>query len=91
MTFKFIGIEADISGHAVFDRFGQAATLPDGMEQEAAAACCLPAEQFDALFTADEVDRYAMPAAHDGADSDFLERKRKAAAALAEFRKSNGR
>jgi hypothetical protein len=86
MKVCFIGIEAEIDGYERMDRFGQVVTLPDGMEAEAAAACCLPAEQFAELFAGVDVDVYAMPASHDTADETFLLRKRAANVALAEFR-----
>ena len=89
--FRFIGIEAEISGHARMDRYGQLVTLPDGMEAEASAACCIPAAEFDEIFEGVAVDDYAMVASHDAAPAEFQVRKRQAAAALAGFRKSNGR
>jgi 5,10-methenyltetrahydromethanopterin hydrogenase len=89
--FRFIGIEAEISGHARMDRFGQAVTLPAGMGAEAAAACCIPADEFAAIFDGIAVDDYAMVASHNAAPKEFQERKRQAAAALGEFRKSTGR
>ena len=89
--FRFIGIEAEISGHARMDRFGQVVTLLDGMEAEAAAACCIPAAEFDRIFEGVAIDDYAMVASHDAAPAEFQAGKRKAAAALFEFRKSTGR
>ena len=89
--FRFIGIEAEISGHARMDRFGQLVTLPDGMDAEAAAACCIPAAEFDEIFESVDFEPFSMPASHDGAPKEFQECKRRAAAALGEFRKSTGR
>jgi hypothetical protein len=89
--FRFIGIESEISGHARMDRFGQLVTLPEGMDAEAAAACCIPAEEYGAIFEGIDVEPFAMVAAHDAAPKEFQERKRQAAAALNEFRKSTGR
>jgi hypothetical protein len=89
--YRFIGIEAEIVGVAKMDRYGQLVTLPDGMDHHAAAACCLPAAEFEEIFDGVDVDAYQMVAAHDAAPKEFQERKRQAAAALNEFRKSTGR
>lgn len=89
--FRFIGIEAEIVGVAKMDRYGQLVTLPDGMEHHAAAACCIPAEEFDEIFQGVDVDAYQMVVAHDGAPREFQDAKRRAAAALGEFKKkANG-
>lgn len=88
--FRFIGIEAAITGVASMDRYGQLVTLPEGMKPEAAAACCIPASEFDAIFGGVDYAPYEMVAAHDGAPKEFREAKARAAAALGEFRKTAG-
>jgi hypothetical protein len=89
--YRFIGIEAEIVGVAKMDRYGQLVTLPDGMDHHAAAACCLPAAEFEEIFEGVAVDAYQMVAAHDGAPKEFQDAKRLAAAALADFKKkANG-
>lgn len=89
MTFRFVGIEAEIMGHARMDRFGQVVELPDGMEATAAAALLLPAEQFDEIFDGVDVEAYQMPASHDDAPEEFKAAKRQAAIAVAEYRKGD--
>jgi len=84
--YRFVGIEAEIVGVVRLDRFGQIAEIPDGMEREAAAALCIPAETFDGIFVAGDAETYAMPASHADAPKDFKARKRAAAIAVIEFR-----
>lgn len=86
MRYRFVGIEAEIGGHASMDRFGQHVELPDGMDAEAAAALLLTDEEFDAIFEGVDVEPYQMVASHDGAPKEFLEARRLAWAAVAEFR-----
>ena len=86
MRFRFVGIEAEISGVARMDRFGQVVELPEGMEPEAAAALLLPEEQFLEIFEDVDVEPYQMVASHDDAPAEFQRCKRAANIAVAEFK-----
>jgi hypothetical protein len=85
-AYRFVGIEAEITGHAKLDRFGQTVELPDGMDAEAAAALLLPADEFAAIFDGIDVEAYQMVAGHDSAPAEFQAAKREAAIAVNEFR-----
>lgn len=85
-SYRFIGIEAEIMGHAKLDRFGQEVALPDDMEAEAAAALLLPQETFDGIFDGVDVAAYQMVASHDTAPAEFQAAKFEAAKAVAQFK-----
>jgi hypothetical protein len=85
-AYRFVGIEAEITGHAKLDRFGQEVELPEGMEATAAAALLLPAELFNRIFEGVDVEAYQMVAGHDDAPAEFQTAKRQAVIAVAEFR-----
>ncbi|MEN6533793.1 MAG: hypothetical protein ABFD89_09040 [Bryobacteraceae bacterium] len=86
MRYRFVGIEAEISGVARMDRYGQVVELPAGMEAEAAAALLLPEDEFNEIFESVDVEQYQMVAGHDGAPLKFQECKRAANEAVARFR-----
>jgi len=86
MRYRFVGIEAEISGVARMDRYGQEVELEDGMEAEAAAALLLPEEQFLEIFEAVDVEPYQMVACHDDAPAEFQSAKHQASIAVAEFK-----
>lgn len=86
MRFRFVGIESEIGGYPLFDRYGQEVELPEGMEAEAAAALLLPEEQFLEIFDGIDTESYLMVACHDDAPAEFQRCKRAANIAVAEFR-----
>jgi hypothetical protein len=85
-AYRFVGIEAEITGHAKLDRFGQIVELPDCMAAEAAAALLLLADEFAEIFGGTDVEAYQMVAGHDSAPAEFQAAKREAAIAVNEFR-----